>query len=198
MNLLHIDSSLFQDGSVSRQLSARIVAQLLRGRDAEVTYRDVGSEPPPHLNAASFTDHGEQSEANWLSRRILEEFLAADTVVIGAPMYNFSIPSCLKSWLDHVLKAGATFRYTENGPVGLAGDKHVIVASTRGGIYSTGPGMAMDQQESLLRSAFGLMGIEHVQFVRAEGLALGDAQREQAMQQAARAIGELGRLQAAA
>jgi FMN-dependent NADH-azoreductase len=198
MNILHIDSSLFHDGSVSRELSARVVARIKACHsDAEVTYRDVGSNPPPHLTAELFGAEAE-TEASLASRRILEEFLAADVVVIGAPMYNFSVPSSLKAWLDHTLKAGVTFRYTENGPVGLAGDKRVIVASTRGGIYSTGPAVAMDQQESLLRSVFGLMGIKHIEFVRAEGLAMGEEHRERAMQDAAGAIRGLDAIQVAA
>lgn len=199
MNLLHVDSSLFQDNSVSRELSARIVEQFALSRpDLAVTYRDAGSNPPPHLTADLFVADRPQTEATRVSRQILDEFLAADVVVIGAPMYNFSIPSSLKSWLDHVLKAGATFRYTAEGPVGLAGDKQVIVASARGGIYSTGPAVAMDQQESLLRSAFGLMGIDKLQFVRAEGLAMGPEHRERAMNEAARAVRNLHTVAAAA
>jgi FMN-dependent NADH-azoreductase len=189
MNILHIDSSLFHDGSVSRELSARIVAQLKRHHvHAEMTYRDVANNPPPHLTAELLASGDAKTETSLASRRILQEFLAADVVVIGAPMYNFSIPSPLKAWLDHTLKAGVTFRYTENGPIGLAGNKRVIVASTRGGIYSTGPAVATDQQESLLSSAFALMGIERIEFVRAEGLAMGPEHRERAMQEAAGAI----------
>lgn len=201
MNVLHIDSSLFQDNSVSRQLSARIVdAFELNRADINVTYRDVGSNPPPHLTADIFTTKSDDQLTPEVvhSRRILDEFLAADVIVIGAPMYNFSIPSPLKAWLDHVLKAGITFRYTENGPVGLAGDKQVIVASTRGGIYSTGAAVAMDQQESLLASAFGLVGINHLQFVRAEGLAMGAERREQAVADAVQAIHQITALRAAA
>jgi FMN-dependent NADH-azoreductase len=199
MNLLHIDSSLFHANSVSRALSARIVDRLMQeGRDLAVSYRDVGRNHPPHLTAELFATENAHTRAGMESRRILDQFLAADVVVIGAPMYNFSIPSSLKAWLDHTLKAGVTFRYTEKGPVGMAGDKQVFVASTRGGIYSTGPAVAMDQQESLLSSAFGLMGIEQLQFVRAEGLAMGVDRREQALQEAARAIDQLDLLQTAA
>lgn len=191
MNLLHLDSSLFQDDSVSRELSARIVEQLSRGRpDLTVTYRDVAADPPPHLTADIVA-----SEA---APRILDEFLSADILVIGAPMYNFSIPSTLKSWLDHVLKAGTTFRYTTEGPIGLMRGKQVYIASARGGVYSNGPAMAMDQQESLLRSAFGLMGIDDVQIIRAEGLAMGPKDREQALKAASDAIRNLHRTAAAA
>jgi FMN-dependent NADH-azoreductase len=108
-----------------------------------------------------------------VSEKLVSQFLAADVVVVGAPMYNFSVPSQLKAWIDRVAQVGRTFKYTETGPVGLAGGKTVIVASTRGGAYAAAP--QMDHQESYLRAVFGFFGITDVRFVRAEGMAMGDA-----------------------
>jgi FMN-dependent NADH-azoreductase len=121
--------------------------------------------------------------------RALDDFLAADVIVVGAPMYNFSIPSQLKAWIDRIAVAGKTFRYTEKGPEGLAKGKKVIVVSARGGIYSDGaPAAALDFQENYLRGVFGFVGIEDIEFVRAEGLNYGPAQREQAMTAALNSI----------
>ena len=112
----------------------------------------------------------------------MEEFLAAEIVVVGAPMYNFSIPSQLKAWIDRLAVAGKTFRYTEKGPEGLAGGKKVIVASSRGGFYRPDTQAAfLDHQESYLRSVFGFFGITDVTFIRAEGVALGAEQRAKAI-----------------
>ncbi|HRQ63792.1 MAG TPA: NAD(P)H-dependent oxidoreductase [Xanthomonadaceae bacterium] len=201
MKLLHIDSGLVREGSVSRQLSARIVEQVRKTRrDIDVSYRDLASDPPAHLTAEIFAGaerDGDEADGPTLreiarSRDLLAEFLAADIVVIGAPMYNFSIPSPLKAWLDRVLKAGATFRYTADGPVGLAGGKQVIVASARGGVYSSGPASAMDHQESLLATAFRMMGIEDVRFIRAEGVAKGPEGRDNALRAAGATIRGIG------
>jgi len=124
-----------------------------------------------------------------LSQHAIDEFLAADVLVIGAPMYNFSIPSQLKAWIDRVAVAGKTFRYTENGPEGLAKGKKAIVISARGGMYGAGaPAAALDFQENYLRGVLGFLGITDVEFVRAEGLSYGPAQREQAMTAALGAI----------
>ena len=113
----------------------------------------------------------------------MSQFLAADVIVVGAPLYNFSIPSQLKAWIDRLAQAGRTFKYTDKGPVGLAGGKTVIVASTRGGIYSTSEGgQAMEHQESYLKVVFGFFGITDVRFVRAEGLAMGDAPKAAALE----------------
>jgi len=114
----------------------------------------------------------------------VNELLASDVIVVGAPMYNFSVPSQLKAWIDRVAQAGRTFKYTETGPVGLAGGKKVIVASTRGGMYSAGPAAAMDFQEAYLKTVFGFFGITDVQFVRAERLAMGPDARAQALEAA--------------
>ena len=184
MKLLHIDSSLLGQNSASRELTADIVAHW---RDAvpalAVTYRDLDANPLPHLDGAALAKA--DSAAAAVADRVMDEFLAADVVVIGAPMYNFSVPSTLKSWIDRVAVAGKTFRYTEQGPQGLAAGKKVIVASTRGGIHS---GAASDFVEPYLRFLFGFLGISDIEFVTAEGLAYSAEHRSQAMTAAHAAI----------
>ncbi|MES2403815.1 MAG: NAD(P)H-dependent oxidoreductase [Pseudomonadota bacterium] len=189
MKLLHIDSSVLGETSASRNLTAAIVARL-RAEDPgiEVTHRDLAAQSLPHFTPVLAEGHPCVAR----NGEILDEFLAADVVVIGAPMYNFSIPTQLKAWIDRVLIAGKTFRYTENGPEGLAGGKRVIIASSRGGIYSEGPAASVDFQETYLKHVFGFIGIHDLEFVRAEGLHLGAEQRDAAMAQAhARIEGEL-------
>ena len=185
MNLLHIDSSVLGENSASRALSAAIVARLRAEHPGSpVNYRDLAAQSLPHFTPML-------AESDPCARRnaeVLDEFLAADVVVIGAPMYNFTIPSQLKAWVDRILVAGKTFRYTENGPQGLAGGKRVIIASSRGGIYSEGAAKAVDFQENYLRHVFGFIGITDVEFVRAEGLNLGAEQREASLRRAHAAI----------
>lgn len=177
MDILHIDSSITGDQSVSRQLTARIVETLrAAGPGATVTYRDLTNQPLPHHRLAHETETDRAA-----TQATLEEFLAADVVVVGAPTYNFSIPTQLKAWIDAVLVAGKTFAYTENGPKGLAGNKRVIVASSRAGIYSSGPSAAMDHQEAYLAGVFGFVGISDVEFVRAEGVGMGADARQRAI-----------------
>jgi len=174
VTILHIDSSISGENSASRAISANIVEQL-RGADsgAEVVARDLVSDPLPHLTLDAFADSS-----------VIDEFLAADTVVIGAPMYNFTLPSQLKAWLDRILVAGKTFRYTENGPEGLAGGKRVVVALARGGFYDAGsPASSLEHLETYLRGVFNFIGIEP-EFVAADGLAIGPEQRESSIQQA--------------
>ncbi len=177
MKLLHLDASVLGDNSVSRQLSAAVVARFNETVESlDVTYRDLDAQPIPHLTSHSLAqaDAAEATEAE----AIMQEFLAADVIVIGAPMYNFSVPSTLKAWIDRVAVAGRTFKYTENGPVGLAGGKRVIVASARGGIYTDSPA---DFQEPFLRQVFAFMGVTDVEFVRAEGIAYSPKHREDAI-----------------
>jgi FMN-dependent NADH-azoreductase len=190
MKLLHIDSSISGEASASRQLSAAIVAAFARAvRDLEIVRRDLDADPIPHLDSRRLptvrpanAPQGATGVPDDKGAEALEEFLAADIVVIGAPMYNFTIPSQLKAWIDRILIAGKTFRYNEAGPVGLAGGKRVIIASSRGGIYASGmPFEANDFQERYLRAVFAFIGIEDVEIVRAEGLALGAEQRDAAM-----------------
>ena len=189
MKLLHIDSSVLGDNSASRNLSAAIVAHVRAEQPGiEVVHRDLAAQTLPHFTPVLAEGHPCVAR----NGEILDEFLAADVVVVGAPMYNFTIPSQLKAWIDRILTAGKTFRYTENGPEGMAGGKHVIIASSRGGIYSEGPAAAVDFQETYLKHVFGFIGIQDVEFVRAEGLNLGAAQRDAALARAHRKIeGEL-------
>ena len=188
MKLLHLDTSALGAHSVSREISAAIVAQLRQdGAATSVTYRDLATDALPHWQPSG----DDASEAARQDAGVLQQFLDADIVVIGAPMYNFGIPSQLKAWIDRVLVAGQTFRYGPNGPEGLAGGKRVIVASARGGIYSEGPAAGMDFQESYLRTAFGFIGIGDVEFIRAEGVAMGDEARQRGVQSAHASINGL-------
>ena len=184
MKLLHIDSSILGENSASRELTAAIAA---RWQDAvpglQRQYRDLDSQPLPHLDGAALAKADPAAAVE--AERVMAEFLAADIVVIGAPMYNFSIPSTLKAWIDRVSVAGRTFRYTEKGPQGLAGGKKVIVASTRGGLHS---GAASDFVEPYLRFLFGFLGVTDIEFVTAEGLAFSPEHRVEALATARAAI----------
>ena len=193
MKLLHIDSSILGEASASRELSAAIVAALSRAMPGlEVVRRDLDADPIPHLDSGSLAAVRPDIAADGTARiaaekgaAALDEFLDAEIVVIGAPMYNFTIPSQLKAWIDHIIIAGKTFRYSETGAQGLAGGKKVIIASSRGGLYAPGtPQAANDFQETYLRAILGFIGIEDIEIVRAEGLALGPEQRETAMRAA--------------
>ncbi|MBV8682307.1 MAG: NAD(P)H-dependent oxidoreductase [Caulobacteraceae bacterium] len=178
MKLLHIDSGITGGASVSRQVSAAVVDALKSANPTlEVTYRDLEAEPVPHLTGAGLGGLAESDP--------LAEFLAADVVVIGAPMYNFGIPSQLKAWFDRVLVAGKTFRYTENGPEGLAGGKRVIIASARGNIYANGaPNAGLDFHEPYLRTLFRFVGIPEIEVIRAEGVAFSPEHRANALKDA--------------
>ncbi len=199
MNLLHIDSSPLGGQSVSRELTRRTVAQWVASHPGtEVQYLDLAADAPSHLDIDSLgyrlgleADQltPAQKRENAVTDRLLNQFLAADVVVVGAPMYNFSVPTQLKAWLDRIAQAGRTFRYTAAGPEGLAGGKTVIVASSRGGAYAGDPALAfLDHQESYLKAIFGFFGITDVRFVRAEGVAMGDEAKAAAL---ARADGEI-------
>ena len=198
MKLLHIDSSVSGSNSVSRQLTARIVEQWRNAHPGlAVEYLDLASDAPNHLSAESLGFRLPPSDAlsdaqkreNALSEALVSQFLDADVIVIGAPLYNFSIPSQLKAWIDRIAQAGRTFKYTAQGPVGLAGGKTVIVASSRGGIYSTSEaGRAMEHQESYLQTVFGFFGITDVRFVRAEGLNMGEERKAEALAGAEQSI----------
>ena len=164
MTILKIDSSITGEASVSRQLTSAIASQLLAQRPgAHIVERDLVATPLSHL-----TERGQDAE-------VLDEFLAADTIVVGAPMYNFTVPSQLKAWIDRILVAGKTFAYGASGPEGLAGDKRVIVAVSRGGFY--GEGNAFEHVETYLRSALGFIGVTP-EFVHADGVAVGPEQRD--------------------
>ena len=177
MKLLHLDSSALGTQSVTRELSAAIVA---RWQDAmpglALEYRDLDRNPIAHLTGDALS--GVDADAKTDGERTLAQFLDSDVVVIGAPMYNFGIPSTLKAWIDRVAVAGKTFRYGENGPEGLAGGKKVIVASGRGGIHGNGPA---DFQENYLRQVFSFLGVTDIEFVRAEGVAYSPQHRSDAL-----------------
>jgi len=200
MKLLHIDSSILGTHSATRELGAALVGSWRqRHPNIEVQYVDLAREPLGDLTGAliaarSAPPVGASAELQLdieRSERALADFLAADAIVVGAPMYNFSIPTQLKAWIDRIAVAGKTFRYTEKGPEGLAKGKKVIVISARGGMYGAGsPAAALDFQENYLRGVFGFLGVTDVEFVRAEGLNFGPAQREQAMGAAHGAIAE--------
>jgi len=216
MNLLHIDSSISGQQSVSRQLTASIVAHL-KGTtpNLEITYRDIVATPIPHLSPAL---HKRKSQALSESKvvdiqatssqldsktrqleqdfeivtKALREFLAADIVVLGAPMYNFAIPSQLKAWIDCFTEPGQTFRYTEQGVEGLCADKRIIVASSRGGLYTAPSPMAeLDHQERYLTSLFSFIGVSDITFVRVEGVNQGGEQRQRSLSAALAKIATL-------
>jgi FMN-dependent NADH-azoreductase len=200
MRLLHIDASILGANSASRQLSAAVLENLRElTPDLQVTYRDLAANPLPHLSGAHLAAaHGAATDSPDLRRElaasqsVLEEFLAADVIVIGAPMYNFTIPSQLKAWIDRIVVAGKTFRYGATGPEGLAGDKRVIIAIARGGMYGEGaPAAALEHLESYLRGVFGFIGVSAPEFIIAEGLQVGPEQREKSMRQALQAAAAL-------
>jgi FMN-dependent NADH-azoreductase len=181
VTILHIDASISGENSASRRLTGSIIGQF-RGSGQQVLYRDLAADPLPHLTLDQFADSS-----------VLDEFLAADAVVIGAPMYNFTLPTQLKAWIDRIVVAGKTFRYGPAGPEGLAGGKRVIIALARGGFYNDGsPAAALEHLETYLRGIFHFIGIEP-EFVAADGLAIGPEQREQSISQA---LGETVRLAA--
>jgi FMN-dependent NADH-azoreductase len=190
LKILHVDTSITGEASVSRLLSAEIVeAQRRLHPGAEVIVRDLAARPFDHLSGshllaaqgAAPVDPAVREDLD-AGRQALDEFLSADVVVVGAPMYNFGIPSQLKAWIDRLAVRGVTFRYTDQGPEGLAGGKKLIIASSRGNFYGPGaPAAAFDHQETYLKAVFGFLGITDVSFVRAEGIALGDEARDRAI-----------------
>lgn len=186
MKILHLDSSALGDYSVSRQLSADIVAELKQqAPNAHVSYRDLAAQPLAHWTpAVADADTAEGREGIAL----VEEFLGTDVLVIGAPMYNFGIPSPLKAWIDRIAVAGKTFRYSANGVEGLATGKNVIVASSRGGVYVDSHLAGLDHQEAYLRSFLGFLGIAEIAFVRAEGISISPENKAQAIDTARRLI----------
>ncbi len=179
MKILHLDTSINGTSSASRRISAEAVRHLVAQHpNAEVTYRDLASAPLPHLTYAEF--------ATPQSQTALADFQAADVVVIGTGMYNFTVPSQLKAWIDRIVVANQTFKYTDAGPQGLAGTKRVIVALARGGFYAPGtPAAALEHAETYLRGVLAFIGIDHIQIVNADGTAMPDA-RNAAIQRAER------------
>ena len=180
MKLLHIDSSILGQHSASRELGAAIVARWQRDvRGLEVAYRDLAANPLPHLSGGSLAQADADADEAATATAVMDEFLSADVIVVGAPMYNFGIPSQLKAWIDRVAVAGKTFRYTANGPQGLAGGKKLIVAATYGGLHPVESGRNF--VEPYLRQVFAFLGITDVEFVSAEGLSVSPEQRATSM-----------------
>lgn len=183
--VLVIKSAVTGEASVSNRLVDQVVSGLAAADPgAELVVRDLAADPVPHLTGHSLAAFGgvETPEAlalRRLSDQLVDELKVADVLVIGAPMYNFGLPSTLKAWFDHVLRAGVTFRYTETGPEGLVGQKRVIVASARGGLYAADADQ--DNQERHLRTLLGFIGLNDVTFVRADGLAMGEAPRAEGL-----------------
>jgi FMN-dependent NADH-azoreductase len=191
MNVLIVNSSAQGDASVSNRLTREFAERLTAGeRGVNIVVRDVGRDPLPHLTVDTVAGirgvaatQAEQA-AQALSDTLIAELQAADLIVIGAPMYNFGIPSTLKAWFDHVLRARVTFRYTETGPEGLLKGKRAVVVESRAGVYSDEASASMDLQEPHLKGMLGFMGITDVDFVRVEGLAFGDEAAAAAIQSA--------------
>ncbi|ABD87796.1 FMN-dependent NADH-azoreductase [Rhodopseudomonas palustris] len=196
MKLLHIDSSVLGPHSVSRQVSAAIVARLREvNPGAAVTYRDLGASPLAHLSGAHLAvaqgavPAPELQDDLAAGAAVLEEFLAADTVVIGAPMYNFTIPTQLKAWIDRILVAGKTFSYSGGTVQGLAAGKRVIIAISRGGFYGPDTPMAVGEHlESYLRFVFGFIGITEPDIIAADGIKFSPEHREKAIASALSAV----------
>jgi FMN-dependent NADH-azoreductase len=190
-SLLVINSSAAREGSVSRELVEFTVDRLRQSApELAVVRRDLGANPVPHLavdtlNGVRGTPASEtERQARALSDELIAELRAADTIVIGAPMYNFGVTTGLRAWFDHVLRAGETFSYSSEGPKGLLGGKRVIVIESRGGLYSEGPAAAIDFQEPYLRHLFGFVGIHDVTFVHAEKIGYGPDARAAALSHA--------------
>ncbi|RQR22989.1 FMN-dependent NADH-azoreductase [Burkholderia sp. Bp9142] len=197
-NILVLNSSVLGNGSVSKILVEETVHHLLNSNPgAIVTYRDLGGAPIPHLTttnvagvrAVAATD--DELAARDLSDQLIAELQAADIIVIGAPMYNFSIPTGLRAWFDYVLRPGVTFSYSEAGPKGLVTGKSIIVIESRGGLYSEGPAQVMDFQEPYLRTLLGYIGLTDVTFIHAEKIGFGPDAREAALVSARQAIAEV-------
>jgi len=198
-NLLNIRSSLNAEQSQSNQLTDHLLSTLNAQGEYLITTRDLAAEPVPHLDgerfAAFLTDPNERSGAQQAvvdeSDALINELQQADLIVLGLPMYNFGIPSTLKAWIDHVARAGITFRYTENGPEGLLTGKKVVVVAARGGLYA---GTEKDTQTTYIKNIFAFMGITDIEFVYAEGLAIAehrDAALSNARQQIETDFGDL-------
>ena len=196
-NLLVIKSSLFNgQGQSSRLVESYVERWQQANPNAQVKVRDLAADPVPHLDGdafSAFVADGSglsetQQQALSRSDALIDELEAADQVVIGLPMYNFSVPSTFKAWMDHVARAGVTFRYTESGPQGLLKDRPLTVITTRGGIYRD---TENDTEVGLVKLFFGMLGISDVRVVYAEGLALGEASAEQALSEASDEITRL-------
>jgi FMN-dependent NADH-azoreductase len=188
MNILHVSSSARGQASYSNRVAAQVIGELrTRSPGAAVTLRDLARDPLPHIDddfvAATRSPAGPQTERQRTqlaqSDALVDELLAADLIVIAAPMINFTIPSNLKTWIDHVARAGRTFSYSEKGPQGLVTGKQVILVVARGGVYADNT--ALDFQVPYLRSVLGFLGMTDVEVIEVEGTAFGPEVAEQAV-----------------
>lgn len=188
--LLQIKSSIFADHGNSSQLASHFVTQWQQAHPhSEVIVRDLSSDPIPHLDAeqagAFFTPEAERNDSQRRlvvkSDTLIEEIRSADALVLGVPMYNFAVPTQLKSWLDQLARAGVTFKYTDQGPVGLLENKPVIVFAARGGLYAH---TENDHQAPFLKQFFGFLGLKDVTFIYAEGVNMGEGAKDRALTQA--------------
>jgi FMN-dependent NADH-azoreductase len=198
--LLVLHNSLNPSASASRAMTEAYLARFRAAHpQARVIERDLAADPLPHLSPAVLPalfgqspQPGPEAEAAALSDTLITELEQSEVIVLGVPLYNFTIPSTLKSWLDYVIRGGRTFRYTEAGPQGLLPPgKRVLVFTASGGVYSEGPAAAMDHLVPYLKTTLGLIGLTNIEVVRAEGMALPDAQAARA-----RAIAQAGQLAA--
>ena len=196
-HVLIIESSARQQDSFSRQLTQQFIQQWREAHPGDtITVRDLAVSPVPHLDAnllggwmkPEAQRSAEEQASLQRSNELTDELLAADVLVMAAPMYNFAIPSTLKAWLDHVLRAGVTFKYTESGPQGLLTGKKAYVLTARGGIYA---GSTADHQEPYLRQVMAFVGIHDVTFIHAEGMNLGGDFQEKGLNQAKVRLSEL-------
>lgn len=191
--LLHIDSSARLTGSLTRQLSAAYAEQWqAKNPGGKVIQRDLATQALPHITEAMigayFTPADQRSAEQQAiiaqSDKLVDELVAADTLVIGVPMYNFAPPSAFKAWIDHISRVGRTFKYGETGPVGLLTGKRAIVILSRGGVYSEGPAQPLDFQGTYIRGVFGFLGITDIELIVAEGVSMGEEKAKQAVDQA--------------
>lgn len=182
MQILHVVTSINGNQSMSHKLGEAIVRRLQEQADADILVRNLADSPLPHLDGqllgAFFTPADQRpaqlAETVKLSEEAVRELFQADSIVIDVPMYNFSIPSTLKAWIDHIARAGVTFRYTENGPEGLVKGKKIYLAISSGGVYSEGASQDLDFTERYLRSVLGFMGMTDITAFRVEGVSLPD------------------------
>lgn len=198
-NILLVTSSPRGTASLSSRVAHSLIAQLSEGTDATVVHRDLTAAPLPHIDEAFAVGSrkpaaertAEEAEAVAISDALVDELLAADTVVIATGMINFGITSQLKAWVDNVLRAGRTFTYTENGPQGLAGKRKAYLVVASGGVYSEGPAAAMNHADTYLTTVLGFIGISDVDVVHVEGVALAPDAAEKAVERALDKTSEL-------
>jgi FMN-dependent NADH-azoreductase len=198
--ILNINSSVRNGDSISRKVTTEFVNKWkAQNPDTVVVERDLAAQALPHIDGSTlgafFTPAeqrtAEQTQLAALSETLVKELFDADVIVIGAPMYNFSITSGLKAWIDHVARAGVTFKYTDTGPVGLLTGKKVFIFTASGGVYSAGPAQAMDFNATYLRAVLGFIGLTDVTVINSEGVAMGEAGVTKALEQTSKTINEL-------